>query len=268
MQQGILNRILKKFFQKENRLFLYLSVIIILILFLSAYAGKWSSNQSIDSFIITGNKFIPTEELLGNVDSSIVSGIREDVELLELKDKIVRHPYVQTSFIIQKSSSVIEIEVKERMPIAILVNKDGGLSYCDAMANVLPYRLSLQFQDMPIVRNIFKNNLVDTNALESAVRILKEMKKQEYSMLMHYVSELNYERDSKTFSIITTDNACIVKFGTAENIREKLQRLSDFYEYALQDINVNDIRYIDVRWDERIIVQTKQVVPIPVNVAI
>ncbi len=258
MQKGILNRILRRIFKKENRMFLYLTFVIITILFLSAYANKWSSAQTIDSFVITGNKFIPTEELLGNVDSSLVKFVRNDVELLDLKDKIVRHPYVLTSFVMQKSSSVIEIEVKERKPVALLVKNNGDLCYCDERASILPYRLSLQFQDLPILRNFFIKETVDTNALLEAVGILKELKNPENFDFSRLVSEIEYEKKSNSFIMVTASNVSKIIFGNAKNIRNKIGLLCDFYKYSMQDIKPGDIIYIDVRWEERIIVQTNQ----------
>ncbi|MFH1052591.1 MAG: hypothetical protein V1779_16855 [bacterium] len=259
MQKRILNRILRKIFKKENRLFLYLSLVIISILFLSAYANKWSSGQTIESFVITGNKFIPTDELLGNVDSSLIECLRNDVELLELKDEIVKHPYILTSYVMQKNSSVIEIEVTERIPIALLVKNDGNLCYCDAMGYILPYRLSLQFHELPILRNLFIYDKVDTNALLDAVSILKRLDKPEFSRFERIVSELEYDRKRKSFIITTGDNAYKVIFGNAKDINKKLDLICDFFENSLQEIKTSDIKYIDTRWDERIIVQMNDI---------
>jgi len=258
MQRGILNRILRKIFKKENRLFLYLTFSIIIMLFLSAYAKKWSSNQTIESFIITGNKFVPTDELLGNVDSSLIECIRNDVELIDLKEKIVKHPYVLNSFIMQKNSTCIEIEVMERKPVAVLIKNDGSLCYCDVFGTLLPYRLSLHFSGLPLIRNTFVNDVLDSSALDDAIGILMELKKPDFFKIWKNISEIDYDRKTNSFLFLTLDDSYTVYFGKAENMKAKLDLLCDFYESAIQDIKPAEIRCVDVRWDNRIIVQLNQ----------
>lgn len=258
MQKRILNRIISKIFRKENRLFLYLSFIIILILFLSTFANKWSSGQTIKKFIITGNTIIPQNELLGNVDSTLLKRVRNDVELLDLKDKIISHPFILTTYVMQRNASVIEIEVKERIPVGLLVRNDGSLCYCDDGMEIIPYRLSIKFDGLPVLRNFFNKNKLDSAALSGVLKILEQSKKSEFAVFYRLISEIEYDRNSKIYTIITADNAYSIFFGRADNIRTKLDLICDFLENAIQEINTNDIKYVDLRWEDRVIVQTKQ----------
>ncbi|ROL62044.1 hypothetical protein D9V86_02815 [Bacteroidetes/Chlorobi group bacterium ChocPot_Mid] len=241
-------------FSKENRLFLYLLIIILTVLFISAYANKWSSKQSIQSFIITGNKFIPTEELLGNVDSALIDCSRDELELLDLKDKIVKHPFVMSSFVMQKGANSIEIEINERKPVAILIKNDGSLCYSDFFGNILPYRLSLKFCGLPVLRNFFVNGILDSAGLKDAIEILKEIRKPEFAKISSIISEIEYQKGS--FNFISSDYSYPIIFGCANNIKVKLEILDDFYNNAFFELDAKDIRYVDVRWNERIIVQT------------
>ena len=249
---------IRKIFEKENRLFLYLSLVILLILFLSTFASKWSSVQSIESFVISGNTYIPSKELLGNIDSASIKSIRDDVDLLELKDKIIKHPFILTTYVMQRNSSVIEIEVKERTPVAILVKNDGNFCYCDDMLALIPYRISLKFNELPVLRNFFNNKGLDSVALLGAIDILRNSKKKELENLYNLISEIEFDKESKSYTIVTADNAYSVKLGKAENIKEKLSLFSGFLGNAIQEVNTNEIKYIDIRWEDRIIIQTKQ----------
>ena len=250
---------LKTFFKKENRHYLFVLTALLFIIFLSAFAKNWTATQRIEKLIISGNRFIPGNEILSIAETSTSTGERKDLDFLNIKEKINEHPFVLTSYIMQKNSNEIEIEVVERNPVAILVRDNGELCYTDQTGSVLPYRLSLRFGELPLVRNIFKRKSVDTTALLGSISIMLELSKSDNDLFGNLISEIEYNPKSKTYSLISSDKGYYILFGKAENIASKIRVYSEFMQSKMNSIDSRTIKNIDIRWKDRVVVLSNEI---------
>ena len=252
-----LNRILKKVLAKENRLFLYLVIVITFVGFLSVFANKWSEQQHIKKFLITGNQLIPSEEILSVIDTTITKNTRGEIDFMKVKSLIMKHPYVLNVYIIQKNSSIVEISIEEREPIAALVKTSGNLIYIDKYGKILPYRLSILYAELPIFHGIFNESRIDSFALQSTLNICYELSKEQFQPLNSIVSEIIYDKGTQTFKMLTNDNAKEIYLGKARNFKNKFEILKTFMQTVFKTTDIKDIDYIDLRWSERVIIKYK-----------
>jgi hypothetical protein len=259
MRKLSLNRIVGAIFDKKNRLFLYLIFVLFFIGFLSVFANKWTSSQKIEKIIIYGNTFIPTSEIFSCIDSTVTGQLTENNDFIDLKDITIKHPFIYKSYIMHKNPSIIEIEVKERIPVALLIKNDGNLCYADSTACLLPYRLSLKFGEFPLIRGIFSESSVDSTALAGAILIVNQLNESKNGNLLQLVSEIDYNRITKLFSIYTSDNEYCIYFGKAEEVSDKIELLSDFFATKLPSVDIKNLQYIDVRWRDRVVLKYKSV---------
>lgn len=263
------NSMLRTFFKKENRHYLFVLTALLFIVFLSAFAKNWTATQRIEKFIISGNSFIPGDEILSIAVSSTASGIskaseskeneRKDIDFLILKEAINKHPFVLTSYIMQKSSNEVEIEIVERNPVAILVRDNGDLCYSDQTGSILPYRLSLKFGELPLVRNIFRKKSADTVALQGAISIIGELIKSDNDIFGNQISEIEYNPKSRTYNLISSGSGYYILFGKAENIANKIQVYSEFMISKMNSIDARTIKNIDIRWKGRVVVLSNEI---------
>jgi cell division septal protein FtsQ len=244
---------------KENRLYLYLILIISFTALLSVSAAKWKSSQIIKQIIISGNTYIPTEEILSKIDKTLINKLHEDIQLINLKKNIIVHEFISNTYLMQRNPSIIEIEVEERIPIAIVTKPDGSLCYLDKTGYLLPYRLSLKFDELPIIRNLYINSKIDSTALLNTANILTELKKEKNELLFNLISEIVYLHTDKSFEIITTDKAYKILFGRAIDVSKKIEKCCEFLATKMNEINVNDMKYIDIRWKNRVIIMNNEV---------
>lgn len=268
MRKVSLNRIFKKILAKENRLFLYLVIVITFVGFLSVFANKWSEQQHINKFILSGNRLIPTEEIYSVIDTTITKDTKGEIDFMKVKSQILKHPYILNVYIIQKNSSVVEISVEEREPIAILVKENGDLAYTDKYGKILPYRLSILCAELPVFHGLFRNSQIDSSALKSALDVCLELSKEQFQSVSTIVSEVIYNHRSQTFKILTTDNAKEIYLGKTGDFKNKFEMLSAFMATVFKTTDIKKIDYIDLRWSERVIIKYKQPEIVPENLQI
>jgi cell division septal protein FtsQ len=254
-----LNRIFKKVLAKENRLFLYLVIVITFVGFLSVFANKWSEQQQIKKFIITGNQLIPTEEIQSIINTTITNTTKCEIDFMKVKSLILKHPYVSNVYILQKNSSIVEISIEEREPIAILVKTSGQLLYIDKFGKILPYRLSILYTELPIFHGIFSTLGIDSVALESTLDICYELSKEQFQPLNSIISEIIFDKETQTFKMLTNDNAKVIYLGKARNFKNKFEILKSFMTSVFKTTDIKNIEYIDLRWSERVIIKYKDV---------
>ena len=257
MVKSILNKTFSLIFSKENRLFLYLICVLIFIAFLSVFANRWNSEQIIDSYKITGNHAIPTEELFQCLDSLGIYSETEKTDLMDLKLNISHHPFVQQAYVMRKNSSDIEIEVEEKSAIAITVNENGDIFYLDQKGELLPYRLSLLYVDLPVIHGLYKKGKLDTRALQDCRNIIDLLYTDENKELKFMISEIIYNQNTKEINLLSTDRAYKIIIGNAQNLSMKFDLLNIIRKNILKNININTVEYVDLRWNNRVIIKNK-----------
>lgn len=240
-------------------LLLRLSVVLAFFAILIFLAQLWNANQSIHKISIVGTSFLSPSELRAELDEvSIINVPKNKINYTELARKLKGNPYVEETFM-NEGINTLTIEIKERRPIAILADNYGKIKYLDENGVVLPYRLFYSSIDLPIITGVYKDELLDTFNLLASLNIIKHIRSQKNNLLNNLISEVHYNRNSNEFLLYTSDDTKKIIFGKNENIEEKLLNLNDFLKFQLNFSGKVDYEYIDIRWNDRIIVKNKNI---------
>ena len=214
----------------KKRVFLVLCLMILLISTLAIFANRWNLSKSITSLRVSGNKIVDEKEILNQIYTPILNNTKNKINLLQIRREVVAHPYIKSGFVTNNNSSEISIEVQERVPCAIVVNDDGSLFYTDVDASCLPYRISDQIIDLPLIRGVVLNGKVDTFALKNGIKIILELRKPENKELYNIASEVIYYPEQRTFYLMAEDAGIKILFGEIGNLQEKFELLSGFWK--------------------------------------
>jgi len=239
----------------EKRVFIVLCSVILLISALAIFANMWSSNKIITSLAISGNIVIPELEIISTIHTPIINTTKNQISLQQIRRDVLHHPYVQSVAVEGSHSNQINIEIKERKPLAIIVGPDGSLVYYDENAVALPYRLSEKFHDMPLLRGVFVNGKIDTVCLLCGIKIIKELSKETYRTLYSITSEVIYQQDQKLFYLMTADAGVKIMLGETGNLDDKLDLLLAYWKEKGQKAKTANSEYIDLRWKDQLVVR-------------
>lgn len=243
---------LKLQFGRKSRIAALL-IVFTAVLSLVVAANKWNSNQYIKEINIVGAELIEHSEILDIIAEPVINRPKENIRLVEVEVLSKRHPYILSSNAVMQSAGVLKLEVKERKPVAVVVGADGDLYYSDEKGALLPYRLFTSIKNLPVLANCFPYGVLDTAALKSGIKIIENLKNDKTEMLDYFISEIKYNNQDKTFSIITCESDLKIFFGKAENIARKLDLLALFCGKRLTKIAAAKLKYIDLRWENQIV---------------
>lgn len=224
------------------------------VLSLVVAANRWSSNQDISEIIITGAVLIPHSEINELLSAPILNRPKENVKLKDVELLAEKHPYVFSANAAMLSSNILKLEVKERIPEAIVTTPGGDVYYCDKFGALLPYRLFPNVKNLPLITNVFPTNELDTAALTAAVRIWNNIVGLNSDLMNFFISEVRYEPSEKSFTMISCEHSLKILIGKVYNIEKKLRNLERFCISILSKEQYKNINYIDLRWESQVVV--------------
>ena len=251
---------LKNTDQKDNmsKTVLCLCGVICLLVFLSLLSSSWFAKQAIKNIKVSGNTVLTLGEINTLIDEQIMNIPNEGINLTEIKNKLITHEYIADAFVWFNSKGVLGIDIKERVPVAIVVSYNGEIQFVDQDGAVFQYRFYKEYTDLPIISNVYdgKTKKIDKVALFGALEIINGIQNSSNSV-DKIISEIKYSPKNKDYTIFLTEMRLKILFGRAENVIEKLNKINDFWkENVLSEAAKNNKRNFDVRWANTLIVKS------------
>ena len=218
---------------------------------------NWSNFKNIydiDEINIYGTTFFD-QSIIKEKSDVLKSFNIFDRELENYKNEILKFDHIIDCKISRKFPSTIDITIFEREPIA-LINSDE-LIILDSEGVCLP----VEYCDLslPILSN-FKSNpelypkgstTASTNVL-SSISLMK-FTKDNYSIIYDNISEFVFNEDSE-YEIILKNGRTRIFLGS-QNLQKKIKYLESFQETFKEEKNITDFRYIDLRFNNQVIVK-------------
>ncbi len=241
---------------KPVSIFLFLFLLLIVLSFFSI---NWYNSQTIKSIKLNGNSILSNSEIYELIEDEIISSETNDINLFNIEKKIKQHKYVSEARVWFNSKGILGVDINERYPIAITINKFNELIFLDNTGSLLPYRFHKEFTNLPIINNIFqKNGTLNEVAANGALLILNELESNTQN-LSNLISEINYISTDNSYKLFLTTPTIPVLFGKAENIQEKLKHLYIFWKKKLSTSESlkSSINFLDIRWNSIVIVKKK-----------
>ncbi len=242
----------KKSKTKPVLVFLFLLVSLIVLSFFSV---SWYKSQAIKNVKISGNSILSNLEIHELIEKYITNSSVDGIDLLQVEHKLQEHDYISTAKVWFNSKGILGIEVKERYPVAIVVDDLNRLSFVDSEANLLPYRFHKEFSNLPVISNVFDSRKINKFAITGALLIVNELEANKHN-LKNFISEIIYVSNNIGYKLFLSDPALPILFGKTDDISNKLDKLYIFWKNKLLASSFdNSIKGLDIRWQDIVIVQ-------------
>tara|TARA_B100000965_G_scaffold219160_1_gene183440 strand:+ start:426 stop:1169 length:744 start_codon:yes stop_codon:yes gene_type:complete len=178
-----------------------------------------------------------------------------DRELENYKNEMLKFDHIIDCKISRKFPSTVDITIYEREPIALISSNE--LIILDSEGVCLP----VEYCDLslPILSN-FKSNpelypkgskTASTNVLSSVY--LMKFTKDNFSIIYDNISEFVFNEESE-YEIILKNGKTRIFLGS-QNLQKKIKYLESFQETIKEKKNITDFRYIDLRFNNQVIVK-------------
>jgi len=218
-------------------------------------ANSWKSGLVVSKIVVIGMRVVNVNEILQLAHVKPGSKMYE-LDLTVIQKDVVSHHFLKHVIVERDLPSTLKITVVERSPIA-MVNGNEVL-YLDADGVVLPHSISDELFDLPMISNIAPDvkltlgSAVQYPDVTEALSILSTAKLVNKE-LYHLISEVRL-RNNGDLIFYTTDGGVPVLFGRG-NPAAKLLRLEAFWNDVVRQRGAQDLRYVDLRYDDQVIVR-------------
>lgn len=253
-----LDHINRNFHHYRNLLYALVVVALLFIFFVKS--REWCIYRgffALDTTEIKGNNLVDPNHII------TTGNIHKDMNVLTtdcsaIRNNLETHPYVKAAIVSKRYPNKMEIIIKERIPIAYL--NTGKLLLIDGEGIVLPIPDTIIGNQLPVI----------TIAPDSAYMVIpgEKLQSPEINKITNFVintysysrslystiSEIRYNLYTRELVLFNKDNGNPVYFGT-NDFDKKMRTLAKFQRLLTGKKRLRDYRYIDLRWEQQIVVK-------------
>jgi cell division septal protein FtsQ len=225
---------------------------------LVAGANFWKSNLTVGRVLVQGNQVVQTNEIL-QLAHIAEGSLMYDLDLMKVQRDVISHYFLKQVVVERDLPSTIRITVTERSPVA-MINR-GGMRYLDPDGVVLPHSASQELIDLPLISGLPADvpatvgATLDHPDIREALAILRAAPMVNRD-LFHLISEIRV-RNGGDLVLYTADGGIPVIYGRGEPAA-KLVRLETVWNEFVSERGAREIDYIDIRFEDQVIVRWKQ----------
>ena len=225
----------------------------VLLVALAAGGVYYQKTLRLTGVEIAGTRFSTPEEIgaLARVDTSAtLFSLDPDV----IADRVRRHPWVADAEATRLPNGVLEIEVEERVPVALVVDGAGRAThYLDAWGYAMPAPELAAF-DVPLVHGAAlprnATQPVASKGLRKLLAALATLTPDESAL----VSDLRVAGEDITLYTPAAPQGTTIPVRLGQTgYRERFQRLRAFWEQAVLTRPERRIESIDLRFSSQIV---------------
>lgn len=228
--------------------------LIIFALVLIIAANNWKAHLKVKRICVTGNKILSADEVIKLSGIQLGTFIYK-ISLTDIQQKLMNYYYIKDVVVQRYFSNIIRVHITERLPLAVLINSTE-ITYVDDEGMVLPVRTSSDIFDLPVISGFMsdkplKIGLKITNYNFHEILQLLALMKQANRPLYHNISEAQLQNDGDII-LFTTESTVPVIFGQGD-IASKLVYLEAFWNTIIRTQGLQNLRYIDLRYNGQIV---------------
>lgn len=250
-------------FEKEpplkyrKRVYVYFFLLVALVFSIFTVKTQWQNHLRVKHVIVEGNHILSSDEVVRLM--KLPPGVSMfDVDLTILQKNILANSFVKEAVIKRDSPSMLRVILEERKPSAIIVAEN---LYCiDNDCILLPYLVSSETYDLPVISGIDSfavlriGQQVRNHDVREALEILKAAKAINME-LFHIISEVRLRKGGDII-LYSFEHGTPIIFGKGD-VAKKMVKLDAFWQQLLRKNDSDNIQYIDIRFDDQVVVSKK-----------
>jgi cell division protein FtsQ len=225
---------------------------------LCGFAHQWKQYLSVEKIEVEGNYILSTQEII-NLSKIPIGMEIFQVSLDTVSMYIKKNYYVKDVYVTRVLPDIIHIQLIERQPIASLMLE--RLYYLDNEGIILPKISTDVILDLPIVtgididtRKITPGTKIPEGEIYCALRLLETAMKMN-TEFYDLISEINLNYGDEIM-IYSSDYGIPINFGR-EGYDKKIMLLYTFWKQVVSKRGADNLKSIDVRFDDQVVVVWK-----------
>ncbi|MBR9978766.1 MAG: cell division protein FtsQ/DivIB [Bacteroidetes bacterium] len=232
------------------------------IVAVAVLAAEWRASVVGVELDVRGISIVP-EDFIRSAAGVSDSSVLASMDLLAIRDTILENPYIRDVRVTRNPPRTLRVDVRERTPIAVLINVQSDDWLLDEDGYVLPTARSASVHDLPVITGI--DDRIGT--LRPGVRIVERRVMKGLQALksvraiddkqMHLFSEISLEHD-RDIVFYTMEGGVPVIFGTATKLTAKMRAFSVFWENVAMKYDPTSLEYIDLRWKDQVVTRWRR----------
>ncbi len=246
-----------------------LGVLVVVVLTQNHYQNKTVVALNVDiNYNIEGetNRLLTYEDINTFVRhryDSIKGKKIKSINIEEIEYDLMDNPYIKSADAYTTMDGSVQLRIIQRKAIVRVIDVFGDQFYMDDQARILPIRSYYPARVLVCngnVRNIgyYSNNythkqldsLVEISILKDIYQMAKYIEMD--TLLSRQIVQLNVDIKGE-FVLVPLLSNHIIKFGKAENIAEKFNKLKIFYTDGLGHHRWNDYKTINLKYKNQIV---------------
>lgn len=265
-----------KIFRKILILLFWLTTIIG-VLVMTAFSKKWNLERRAGKVNIqihynnTGQNpdvlitYNDIKTLLSNNFDSIELKMVNEINIEEIENLIGQNPYVGQCDVYRTIEGEVNIEIKQRRPIARLATLSGNHYYFDENGTLIPTRNSYPAK-VPLISGFIEDGFINGDAFDiydkknDSIFGIQNLRQLFY--LAYYIDRDEffkaqvtqiYSNNDWTVDLVPLVGNQIVKLGRPIKIKDKLDRLMLFYKDGMRTSGWDKYKEINVEYKDQIV---------------
>lgn len=245
---------------RQNKAWLLVSLLVVLSS-LVVSANMWKSELTVQRVLVAGNRIVETSEILQLAHVSKNVSLY-DLNLAQIQKDVSSHHFIKKVVVERDLPATIRISVTERTPLAIANAQE--ILYLDEEGVILPHSISRELFDLPILTGLAADAPVAVGStmkdrdVHEALQILataKHVSKEIY----HLLSEVRL-RKGGDLVLYAAESGVPIIYGRGD-AASKLVRLEAFWNKVVREEGPQNLRYVDLRYDDQVVVQWNTPLP-------
>ena len=225
---------------------------------MSVAADHWMKNSIKVTSIVTGTRLLSVKDILRSArvpDTTVLA----DIDLMAVKNRIESNPVVEEAILRRNPPSTLEIEIRERTPVALLINVGEHDCLVDKDGYILPSVSSVPLHALPVITGahglayVTPGKHVQNRRLLQVLDVLRRVQEADPDAL-HLFSEASL--DGRTdVTLYTLEAGVPVILDPAGDMRRIMKIFRSYWENVALQHDVRDLEYIDLRFRDQAVVR-------------
>ena len=202
------------------------------------------------NIIISGNNFVTKNQILDEIDPYLNKSLL-DINLEELTTSIRSLKYIKHIQVSRILPNNLCIQIIEKKPI-VLITLNEKKMFMDSEGLLIPnYQNAISFYPVPVIT--INRNISSIEELSKEISIIFDFIMLDFPFFYNNLSEIFIKSDEWVF--FSDDKTYI--YANSNKLLKQLNVLKNFQKTVYPIKNLDDYKYIDLRYTDQIIVREK-----------
>ena len=208
------------------------------------------------------NWFIDKKDILNIITSDGATAIRgrqlRRFDLKVLEDKIERNVWIADAQLFFDNNGILQVNVKERQPVARVFSVNGSTFYIDSSGKLLPVsdkmvaKLPVFTGFPPVTNKILKKDRALTKDIIELSRFIYTN-----PFWMAQIAQVDIH-GNREFDIVPVIGNHLVELGSVEDHEKKFNRLMNFYKQVLAKTGMDKYSKIRLQFRDQVVAVKKE----------